>query len=504
MHGGLCIGQPAERQNQGNESEAAHWAVLAPKRRPSSSKRETHLGQQLAATSVRLAVIMKSQDAGNDSVIKDDAASTLRMKRRAITGPWNVEIGTSRDATRVLLHPGKRVTIGSSRGADIIVADPCVSAKHCALDATGDYLHVVDLGSRNGVYVGNARVELARVDATCLAFVIGRTSVVIRSNSASEYEPICEPIPGMVGSSESMMRVVEAIRKHARLSAPLLIIGESGVGKDVAARALHTLSGRVGAFHPINVSTIPETLADSELFGHERGAFTGAYASRCGAFESAHRGTILLDEVGELPLSVQAKLLRVVEDGIVRPVGGTRLCNVDVRIISATWVPLLERAFQGRFRYDLLQRLATVVIEIPALRKRKTDIPALVAWWAMQHEAELGKRIFTPAAMARLIAYDWPGNIRELGSVLYRACVAAECLEVDWPNIDEALRSGLAPSSQSEDDAYALLSRCHGNVSMAARSAGLPRTTFRSRLGKCKRKRSPESKNDNEPTPGGA
>ena len=393
-----------------------------------------------------------------------------------------MEIGNSNTTTRSILRPGERLVIGTVRDADIRVADPCVSARHCVLDATSEGLRIVDLGSRNGLYVGSARVRSARFESRCLAFVIGQTTIVIRRSNGRDTESIAEPIPGMIGSSEPMIRVAQAIRTHAPMRAPILVVGETGVGKDVAARAIHSLSGRTGDYHPINVSTIPESLADSELFGHLRGAFTGALANRSGAFTMAHKGTILLDEIGELPLPIQAKLLRVVEDGVVRPVGGTRIQTVDVRIISATWVPLIERVLQGRFRFDLLQRLSTVVIEIPPLRKRKSDIPALVAHWAQQQESELGPRIFTSAAIARLVAHDWSGNVRELAAVLYRACVGAEGIEVDWHNIDEGLRDGISSSTCTQGNPQDLLGRCEGNVSLAARAAGLPRSTFRSRL----------------------
>jgi DNA-binding NtrC family response regulator len=299
-----------------------------------------------------------------------------------------------------------------------------------------------------------------------------------------EREPVGTtlPVPGMVGSSQAMIRVAEAIRKHASLRAPVLIVGESGVGKDVAARAIHTLSGRQGDYLPINMSTIPESLADSELFGHTRGAFTGAQSNRCGAFASANKGTILLDEIGELPLAIQAKLLRVVEDGVVRPVGASRVQTVDVRLVSATWVPLVERVLEGKFRFDLLQRLSTVVIEIPPLRKRKVDIPALVANWLQRHESEFGTRVLTSAAMARLAAHRWPGNVRELASVLYRACVSTDSVEVDWQSIDGGLRAGIAEPARDFNDPREVLKRCHGNMSLAARAAGVARSTFRSRL----------------------
>ena len=407
---------------------------------------------------------------------------TLPVERRTDAGPWAVEVGSSSITTRSRVRKGQRLVVGTARDCDIRIDDPCVSAHHCVLDATDEGLLVVDLDSRNGLYVGNARVRSARLETSSLAFVMGQTTVVIHCGDRRQSDRAVEQIPGMIGSSEPMLRVAAAIRKHAGMRAPVLLIGESGAGKDVAARAIHTLSGRVGEYHPINVATIPEPLADSELFGHTRGAFTGAMAQRNGAFVSANRGTILLDEIGELPLPIQAKLLRIVEDGNVRPVGATRCQSVDVRILSATWVPLIERVHQGRFRFDLLQRLATVVIEIPPLRKRRSDIPALVANWARVQEAELGPKIFTSAAMARLVAYDWPGNVRELASVLYRASIGSEGIEVDWHNIDEGLRAGISTSTRLQSDNQALLCRCEGNVSMAARAAGLPRSTFRSRL----------------------
>ena len=412
----------------------------------------------------------------------ENCDSTLRIERRTDSGPWTVEVGNGHATTRSILQRGQRLVIGTTGDADIRVSDPCVSAHHCALDATKDGLQLIDLGSRNGLYVGNARIRSARLESHNLAFVIGQTTVVIRGGVGRDAESAAELIPGMIGSSEPMLRVAAAIRKHASLRAPILLVGESGVGKDVAARAIHALSGRVGEYHPINVATIPESLADSELFGHLRGAFTGAITNRSGTFSSAHKGTILLDEIGELPLPIQAKLLRIVEDGIVRPVGGTRCQTVDVRIISATWVPLIERVLQGKFRFDLLQRLSTVVIEIPPLRKRRSDIPALVSNWARLQEAELGPKILLRGLLRVLVSYDWPGNVRELAAVLYRACVGTEGIEVDSYNIEEGLQAGVSSLTQIQADPQALLCRCEGNVSMAARAAGLPRSTFRSRL----------------------
>jgi len=418
----------------------------------------------------------------------DTGEQTLQLKRETIQGPWTVEIGNKHGTVRCTLRRGQRLVLGTARDADIRLQDRSVSASHCTIDASNEGLVVTDLGSRNGLYVGDARVKSAVLSSRNLGFVIGQTTVVVRGGEERIDQRRTERLPGMIGSSEPMMRVASAIHKHARQRAPILLIGESGVGKDVAARAIHTLSERTGEYQPINVATIPESLADSELFGHLKGAFTGAVASRTGAFQSAHKGTILLDEIGELPAPIQAKLLRIVEDGRVRPVGATKTQTVDVRIVSATWVPLLERALQGKFRFDLLQRLSTVVIEIPPLRKRRSDIPALVANWIESKEHDVGTKLFTSAAIARLVAYEWPGNVRELGAVLYRACIAAEGIEVDWHHVDEGLRAGLSGSPRSKSVDKELLCRCEGNVSMAARAAGLPRSTFRSRLEKSKGK----------------
>jgi DNA-binding NtrC family response regulator len=411
-----------------------------------------------------------------------DAHDTLTIERRPSEGPWAIEVEHSGRKARAILHKGERCVIGTAEDTDIRLEDPSVSAKHCALDATHDGLQIVDLDSRNGVLVGNVKVSVARLDSECQAIVLGKTTIILRAGLSQVRNAAFEAVPGLIGSSEPIQRVVTAIRKYATLKAPILLVGESGVGKDVVARAIHTLSGRPGGYCPMNVATIPEGLADSEFFGHVKGAFTGASASRVGAFTHAHKGTLLLDEIGELPLSIQAKLLRVVEDGVIRPVGGLSTQVVDVRLISASWVPLMDRVLRGAFRFDLLQRLSTVVIEIPPLRKRKSDIPVLVGFWTRNHESEIGPRILTSAAIGRLLEHNWPGNIRELWAVLYRACTNASGVEVDWPEVDAGIRAGLDACVPGDSNPKKLLERYQGNVSMAARAAGVPRSTFRSRL----------------------
>jgi DNA-binding NtrC family response regulator len=282
-----------------------------------------------------------------------------------------------------------------------------------------------------------------------------------------------------------MRRVAEEVRRHASTRAPILIQGESGTGKDLVARAIHQLGRSSGPYVPLNVGAINETLADSELFGHRRGAFTGAVAHRQGAFELAHRGTLFLDEVAELSPAVQIKLLRVVEDGMVRPIGAHHAVSVDVRIVSASWAGLKTRVEEGRFRADLYHRLSTVTLRLPPLRERRGDIPALATALLARLRAEVGTKELSSAALALLVDHDWPGNVRELASVLYRAAVSAPGTLIDGAHValgGAGERATRRVRDCAELDPFALLERHEGNVSAAARAAHLPRTTFRSLL----------------------
>jgi DNA-binding NtrC family response regulator len=281
-----------------------------------------------------------------------------------------------------------------------------------------------------------------------------------------------------------MRRVASQVRLHASKRVPVLLQGESGTGKDVVARALHTLARRSGAYLPLNVGALPESLSDAELFGHRRGAFTGAIASRSGAFEQAHKGTLFLDEIADLPPAVQIKLLRVVEDGQVRPVGAVEPIQVDVRIVSASWASLPERVAEGRFRADLYHRLATVVIRLPPLRERKSDIPAVADVLLARMRADVGPKRLSSSALARLVTHDWPGNVRELMSVLYRGAVASSDVEIAAHHLEFQACSRPAEkiACLSPAEARQLLARCGNNVSAAARAARVARSTFRAWL----------------------
>jgi DNA-binding NtrC family response regulator len=269
-----------------------------------------------------------------------------------------------------------------------------------------------------------------------------------------------------------------------------LIQGESGTGKDLVARAIHALGRPNGPYVPLNVGAIAESLADSELFGHRRGAFTGAVAHRLGAFEQAHRGTLFLDEVAELSPGVQVRLLRVVEDGAVKPLGSQTSTNVDVRIISACWASLPTRVEEGRFRADLYHRLSTITLQLPPLRERRTDIRALATVLLHRLEPELGSKQLSTEALGVLVAHHWPGNVRELSSVLYRAAAAASGREILPQHL--ILQAKSPGPRRVRDigcfDAQALLDSHDGNVSAAARAARIPRTTFRALLHKTERR----------------
>jgi two-component system response regulator AtoC len=229
----------------------------------------------------------------------------------------------------------------------------------------------------------------------------------------------------VVCESKAMRDVLELASRVARHPTTVLITGESGTGKEVLARAIHRMSPRSErSFTAINCAAIPEHLLESELFGHMRGAFTGATADRAGLFELAHEGTLLLDEIVDLPLDLQAKLLRALEEGEIRRVGGREPKRVDVRVIAATAKPLEQAVERGEFRSDLFYRLNVVRLHLPPLRERPEDVPALLAHFARQAAQRLGHPVsVTPTALAALASYSWPGNVRELRNAVERAAV---------------------------------------------------------------------------------
>lgn len=298
---------------------------------------------------------------------------------------------------------------------------------------------------------------------------------------------------GLVGSSVLMQDLRRALAEHAAHRFPVLVTGESGTGKELCARALHELGGRAaGALVAVNAATIRSGLAESELFGHVRGAFTGAVVSRRGLFEQARGGTLFLDEIAELDLATQAALLRVVETGEVRMLGGERVQRFDVRLVVATHVDLREAVRAGRFRADLFHRLAVIEIRAPALRERLDDLAELVRHLLDRMPSEF-RPTLAPGALQPLRAYPWPGNVRELGNVVVRTALRVGRGTAHTRDFETALRQSLTAPQDTPSRAAleAALVRAGGSVAGAARMLGVPRTTLRDHLRRAGLQRAP-------------
>ncbi|RMH40744.1 MAG: sigma-54-dependent Fis family transcriptional regulator [Deltaproteobacteria bacterium] len=335
---------------------------------------------------------------------------------------------------------------------------------------------------------------------------------------AAQLERSLERVYGfehMIGQSAAMRRVFDAVTKVAESDFGVLVRGESGTGKELVARAIHERSARAsGPFVALNCAALPEALVDSELFGHERGAFTGAVGAREGAFERANGGTLFLDEIGDIPPAVQLRLLRVLQEREVVRVGGGAPRPVDVRVIAATHVDLERAVSDGRFRQDLYYRLNVVHIDLPPLRDRLDDVPLLVAHFVAKHADRSGHSppTFSPAAIEALCSYDWPGNVRELENVVQRLLALVPGDEIRPEHLPSRvvgassgrLRAVVVPEPQPVVDDLAwtdgmpfaearrlvqerferayvtrLLDQVDGNIAEAARRAGMDRSNFR-------------------------
>jgi DNA-binding NtrC family response regulator len=293
----------------------------------------------------------------------------------------------------------------------------------------------------------------------------------------------------LIAESGAMQGVLREAAQVAPADASVLILGESGTGKEVLTRFIHERSARAaGPLVAVNCAALPENLIESELFGHERGAFTGAVGARAGRFEEAHGGTLLLDEIGEMPLALQPKLLRVLEERRIRRVGGSREIAVDVRVVAATNRPLEEDAHAGRFREDLLYRLNVITLRLPPLRERADDIAALAERF-LADQGMAGKR-FSPSAMRRLLDHRWPGNVRELRNAVVRAGIVAggglilpedlpESVRAATPSLDaEASGGGVLVGDMEAIQKQAILEaleKTGGNKSHAAKLLGISR-----------------------------
>ena len=304
-------------------------------------------------------------------------------------------------------------------------------------------------------------------------------------------------VKGMIGNSAKMKNIIETVEQVAPTRTTVLITGESGTGKELVAQAIHQCSGRTGKFVPVHCSALPDNLIESELFGHERGAFTGAVEMRKGRFELAEGGTIFLDEIGEIPLHIQVKLLRVLENRAFERIGGSETIITDARVVAATNRDLKKMVEEGTFREDLFYRLDVVSLEIPPLRERKEDIPLLVKHYLDVFNKENGKDIgITETAMASICAYAWPGNIRELRNCVERMVVLCRGKMIDLENVPVDIREGVSPGiaktvlSQPSCDLECnekmlierALNECGGNRTKAAEKLGISRRTLHRKL----------------------
>jgi len=334
-----------------------------------------------------------------------------------------------------------------------------------------------DLDSTNGTWVDGVRVK--RVDLRVGASVrVGRSSFQLVEVGRGARD-------GVVAASAGMRRVMRDVERAASLPWPVLVSGETGVGKEVVARALHARGSRRNApFVALNMGGLARELVESEMFGHERGAFTGAVRARRGAFEQANGGTLFLDEIGELPLMAQTRLLRVLETNEVRRLGGESVRNIDVRVVCATHADLRKAVRERSFREDLFYRIHRFVIEVPPLRKRKADILPLAEHLLGAMRRQVGVTELGKAGLERLSVHGWPGNVRELRNVLEIAALESHGGFIGERAVELALRStsDLGGQAFSSDAVREALAQYGGNVAAAARALGLPRSTLRDRM----------------------
>jgi DNA-binding NtrC family response regulator len=341
-----------------------------------------------------------------------------------------------------LLDPNmpSRLLVGTGPACEMKLSDPTVSRRHAGIEPAGRRFKLTDFGSTNGTFVdGVAVVE---------AFVRGGETLRLGS-TAMQVEPAARaadapPLPSamrfgrVVGASTAMRRLYPLCERLARARVPVVIEGETGTGKENLAESLHEASGVEGPFVVFDCTTVSPSLVEAELFGHEKGAFTGAVASRTGFFEQADGGTLFIDEIGDLDLPLQSKLLRALDRGEIRRVGGNKQINVNVRILAATRRDLDKEVAAGRFRDDLFHRLTVARIELPPLRERHGDIPLLARHFCQQMGAP--PDVLSPSIMARFESSAWPGNVRELRNAVARVIALGE---------EEGLLGSLAGKSQT-------------------------------------------------------
>ncbi len=395
-----------------------------------------------------------------------------------------------------------KVIVGKHADCDLRLTDTTVSRSHLSVELTDEGIVVTDLQSTNGTYYLDTKLEKATLPLGAV-LTLGHTRLMLASQQLTTEQEYSDKTSygRLVGVSLPMRALYAALERLEQFDYTVLITGETGVGKELVAHEIHRNSQRKNApFEVCDCTSLTPNLAENELFGHVRGSYTGAEGYYAGVFERADGGTVFLDEVGELPLELQPKLLRVLESSQFRPIGGDALKEVDVRVVAATNRDLYEESKTGRFRKDLFYRLNMVSVRVPALRERREDIPALLKTILAEHGQ--GDLELSPMTMKLLITgYDWPGNVRELRNALARMQAMGQ-----WPGSlsrgsnAKTIETGGSPDFDLEgtfqgekkriveaferDYLSAKLARAKGNISLAAREAGLERNHFKRLLRK--------------------
>jgi DNA-binding NtrC family response regulator len=369
-----------------------------------------------------------------------EAGSAAEARRAFAAGAWDV----------IVLDQKLPDGDGTTLLAEMRAADPVVPVLLLTAFAT---VELAVSAMRAGAFDVIAKPFVPEAVLAAIGRAAERTEILRENDRLKGQLRELSGRGDLVGESEPMTRVRELVARVGPTDATVLVTGETGTGKELVARALHLASPRASApFLAVNCAGFTETLLESELFGHERGAFTGADRTRQGVFEAAHRGTLLLDEAGEMPPSLQAKLLRVLVDGRVTRVGATASRTVDVRIVAATHRDLLQGVHDGTFREDLYYRLAVVPISLPPLRDLRDDIPLLIAHLleAVTRDLRLPPRTISAEAVAALQAYDFPGNVRELRNLLERAAILARGPRIDVRDLPPLAPSAAVPGADGD------------------------------------------------------
>jgi two-component system, NtrC family, response regulator GlrR len=436
---------------------------------------------------------------GDGTVLLDRTGRELSYRRIA------VQVVSGPDAGATATADGGEIAVGTNQGNDLVLTDPSVSRHHCVFSVQPRGYQLADLGSTNGTTVAGLGVERVWLKPGAMVD-LGQTRVRfdvlddrVRETLATE-----ERWGRALGRSQAMRRLFALLPRLAATDSTVLLEGETGTGKSLLAEALHEASARRAApFMVLDCGAIPPTLIESELFGHEKGAFTGAASARRGVFEAAAGGTVFLDEIGELPLDMQPRLLRALEDRQVRRVGGNEQVKLDVRVLAATNRDLRQEVNRGRFRSDLFYRLATVRLRIPPLRERRDDIAVLACHFWSQFAGDPGAAP-TAEILADWLKRDWQGNVRELRSAVERAVLFDD--PAVWAEISATISiaessSELPAISAAFDDTASfrvakeravaewergyvreLVRRHDGNLSRAARAARMDRNHLRELL----------------------